>query len=405
MFHDFRKCSNGNVASLVAMPKRKHSDDASGSFARLDVFARGMIWGMHVAKAPREDICKEVVKKDRRPPSMQAVDQVIAHMKAFPDWRGEDSKAGGRPGKLTAGQKKEVVGLVFRERGQAKVTVSYCRKRLFFLRRVSRQTVVRALQAAGLAWFRRRMKTLVPQAIKVARVEYAEWILGRHQTTLDRFAYVDGTTFYLARGSADHEQKQRAALGSHVWRMSNGKDGLWADNVGPSLYSKAQGLPVKIWGFFANGILQYYVLPKDGARTTNMNGDRYEWLIGKHFSAWRRTCFEDDLPVHVVQDHERCLWQDRNVRALRAAGCLLVTQHTKYSPDLNAIEGQWHILRARLDITAPVEIESRKEFIARLRTTVTWLNTNRWEDALALCVNQKQRARDLVFLDGAKTKW
>ena len=80
------------------MPKRKHNDDASGSFARLDVFARGMIWGMHVAKASREDICNEVVKKDMRPPSIQAVGQVIAHMKVFPDWRAEDSKAGGRPG-------------------------------------------------------------------------------------------------------------------------------------------------------------------------------------------------------------------------------------------------------------------------------------------------------------------
>ena len=67
------------------------------------MFARGMIWGMHVAKAPREDICKEVVKKDKTPPSIFAVDQVIAHMKVSPDWRGEDSKAGGRPGKLTAG--------------------------------------------------------------------------------------------------------------------------------------------------------------------------------------------------------------------------------------------------------------------------------------------------------------
>ena len=66
------------------MPKRKYNDDASGSFARLDVFARGMIWGMHVAKASREDICNEVVKKDVRPPSIQAVDQVIAHMKAWP---------------------------------------------------------------------------------------------------------------------------------------------------------------------------------------------------------------------------------------------------------------------------------------------------------------------------------
>ena len=75
---------------------------------------------MHVVKASREDICKESAKKDGGRPSRQAVDQVIAHMEALPPWRSEDSKAGGRPGKLTAGQKKEVVVLSFLERGQAK---------------------------------------------------------------------------------------------------------------------------------------------------------------------------------------------------------------------------------------------------------------------------------------------
>ena len=82
--------------------------------------------------------------------------------------------------------------------------------------------------------------------------------------------------------------KMRLALGKHVWRMATGKDGLWDDNVGPTVYAKAQGLPVKIWGFFANGRLEYYALPKDGRKTTNMIGDTYEWLIADRFATWRQ---------------------------------------------------------------------------------------------------------------------
>ena len=67
---------------------------------------------------------------------------------------------------------------------------------------------------------------------------------------LKRFAYTDGTVFYLARSEAELEDKTRLCLGPYVWRMANGKDGLWDANVGPSLYAKAQGKPVKIWGFF-----------------------------------------------------------------------------------------------------------------------------------------------------------
>ena len=38
-----------------------------------------------------------------------------------------------------------------------------------------------------------------------------------------------------------------------------GQDGLFDENVGPSLYAKAQGMPVKIWGFLGNGRLEYYI--------------------------------------------------------------------------------------------------------------------------------------------------
>ena len=186
--------------------------------------------------------------------------------------------------------------------------------------------------------------------------------------------------------------------------MADGKDGLWGENVGPSLYAHAQGKPIRIWGFLGNGQLHYHVLPADGDRTTNMNGERYEWLVKNRFAIWRKSCFGDDGPIYIVQDHERCLWQARNLSALRGAGCTLVANFPKSSPDLNAIEGWWRVLRERLVATAPVELEGRASFIARLRRTVTWLNENRSDDAFALCTNQKARAED-VRPSGAKTKW
>ena len=101
----------------------------------------------------------------------------------------------------------------------------------------------------------------------------------------------------------------------------------------------------------------------------------------------------------------RIVSQDRKRRALRRAGCIVVEQHTKYSPDLNAIEGWWQELRERLEPAAPEELETREAFIARLRRTVKWLNQHRWEDAFKLCANQKERAADVHMLKGAKTKW
>ena len=97
--------------------------------------------------------------------------------------------------------------------------------------------------------------------------------------------------------------------------------------------------------------------------------------------------------------------QDRNLRALRNAGCVVVQRHPKYSPDLNAIEGWWRVLRERLEQAAPEELETRDAFVARLRRTVNWLNEHRWEQGLKLCTNQKERAADVNLLLGAKTKW
>ena len=71
-----------------------------------------------------------VCKKDGGSPSIRAVDAVIAQKTQHPEWRGQDSQAGGRPSLLTAVRRKALVRLVFAWRGKAKVTIKFCKQRL-----------------------------------------------------------------------------------------------------------------------------------------------------------------------------------------------------------------------------------------------------------------------------------
>ena len=79
--------------------------------------------------------------------------------------------------------------------------------------------------------------------------------------------------------------------------------------------------------------------------------------------------------------------------------------YPKSSPDLNAIEEAWNMMRQRLESTEPVDFEDRPAFLARLRRCVNWLNEHQGDALLTACTNQKDRARDVVELKGAKTKW
>jgi hypothetical protein len=375
------------------------------SYARLDAFARGQICALRAVGTPRERICALVLKKDGSPPSIRAVDAVVDKKKIEPEWRGEDSSGGGRAFELSKVEVKALLALVYAERCKAIVTAPYCQKRLKFLRRVTAHTVRRYLHRAGLAWLRRRRKSWVPEAAKAKRMSHCRWIRRQVQRHLNRWAYTDGTTFYLARGPTEHAQQQRASLGHSVWRMANGKDGLFDANIGPSMYAKSQGMPVKVWGLFAAGHLEYYVLPPDGQRTTNMNAEVYEKLVSDRFAIWRTKCFGDNRRATLVQDHEQCLWSEECQAAIDKAGFDLLATHPKHSPDLNAIENWWARLRKRLNDTAPKEQESRPAFIVRLRRVVNWVNNNCKDEGKHICENQKERAKDILFLKGAKCKW
>ena len=77
----------------------------------------------------------------------------------------------------------------------------------------------------------------------------------------------------------------------------------------------------------------------------------------------------------------------------------------KHSPDLNAIEGFWKMLKQRLESTEPEAFECRSDFLARLRRAVTWLNEDRQSELRALYTNQKDRPRAVIALKGAKCRW
>ena len=93
------------------------------------------------------------------------------------------------------------------------------------------------------------------------------------------------------------------------------------------------------------------------------------------------------------------------MRALRQAGCEVMGDYPKSSPDLNAIEEVWNMMRQRLESTEPADSEDCPPFLARLRRCVNWLNEKQGGALLTACTNQKDRARDVIKLKGAKTKW
>ena len=266
-----------------------------------------------------------VRKKDGNVGSNQAIQHAVAKAKSDPAWQGEDSSAGGRPQSLLPTEVQALKQLIHDEVGLARVTIPYCRKRLPCLKRVSAETVRRTLHRLGLAWRLRRNKAAVSRKYRPARRSYCNWVLCEPRRNLVRWAYVDGTSFYLARTPEEHADKQRASLGKHVWRLETGQDSLEDKNVGASSYAKAQGQPIKIWGVFCDGRLEYYVLPKAvtskaKVATQHMSGRRYRHMVCTKFAKWRQNCWPRGR-VFIAKDYKRFLRHPTTVEVEAKAGC------------------------------------------------------------------------------------
>lgn len=87
-------------------------------------------------------------------------------------------------------------------------------------------------------------------------------------------------------------------------------------------------------------------------------------------------------------------------------GVELLECFPRCSQDLNPIEVVWRELRARLADTQPVAMETREEFIVRLRQAVDWVNKNRGDYFEYLCGCQKEWAQDVLEATppGARTR-
>ena len=218
-----------------------------------------------------------------------------------------------------------------------------------------------------------------------------------HDSTLKKWCYTDGTTFFLDRDEDEHEHSQRAALGTMVWRRSDNKDSMYQDCMGPSSYNKGQGIPVRIWGFLAMGILHIEILDQGEV----MNSDIYAELVEDKFEEWAGDC------EHLVCDFERAIRSDLALHAISKTGLKLVPGYPQRSQDFNAIENVWKTLKDRLNQTMPIHLEGREEFIQRLKSAVKWINQNKSEQLWMWSTNQKERANDCLNskLPGGRTKW
>jgi hypothetical protein len=167
---------------------------------------------------------------------------------------------------------------------------------------------------------------------------------------------------------------------------------------------------VKVWGLLCNGHLCIDVLPEDPSTksgTAHMNGERYQSLIQRVGKKWLRACHGGRLPhsVPLIQDHERCLWQEASLQYLADSHFDVLSDFPPSSPDLNVIESIWAHLREELNDSAPSGIERRDKFIRRLRGAVRVLNTTKRHTLLEMCGTLHRRARDVLKLKGARTDW
>ena len=389
------------------------------SFARLSPLAKGRIIGLREAGVKRPEIQKRVRKKDGKRPSLQSVDGVLERYEQEPEWDGVEVRtAGGRPCDVTPQQAKKILDILVRDVGKRVVSAASVKRQLVELRRVPNRTIQRTFHRLGYDYLQRRGKAAIGEKYKPSRLTYCDWLLKQEQTYLNKFAYLDGTSFFRPRTEEENRDKQRASLGPRGWRLEDGSDSLEDKNIGASSYAKSQGKVVKIWGLFFNGRLEYWTLPeevdeKGRMKSLNMTGARYNHLVKTFLAKWKRKCyptFPKGEKVPLIKDFEKFLrWgsdkQFDNMKAERDAGFETVKKHPKLSPDLNAIEGWWRVLQQRLQLSAPTSLESRPDFLKRLRRTVTWLNCNAKQHGKLLCTNQKERARAVKKLQGARCKW
>ena len=346
-------------------------------------------------------ICKRVFKagtgKKKETFGETAIQNAMKKLRENPGWRGEREEGSGAPRKTTPKQDREVYKWVMANRGARKVSVTSIKREFPYMRQLSDTLVEERLHEFDLEYLRRRKKTMITKEYLAPRVEYCQGVKRKHDSTLQKWAYTDGTVYYMDRDDVEHESTKRRALGLFVWRKSDNSDAMYEACIGHSGYNKGQGTPVRVWGMLAAGVIHIHVLDEDEVMDTTL----YVELIEDQFEEWRADC------EYLVCDFEGCIRSQPARWALDKIGLKLVEGYPVNSQDFNAMENAWSILKERLDKTVPRDLETRDEFVRRLKAAVSWANQHRSEQLWYLSTNQKERAQ--ACLDnsppGGRTKW
>jgi hypothetical protein len=344
------------------------------------------------------EIAKRIYRSDGKTKFGEtAIVNCMNKLRKNKNWRGGREEGSGALRKTTPKQDREIVRWVLKNRGKVKISVSRLRKQFIYLRNLSDTLVEERLQEADLQYLRRRNKPIVTKEYLEARIEYCNSVKRKHDSTLLKWAYTDGTVYYLDRNDSEHENSKRRCLGTHVWRRSDNREALEQDCIGPSNYSKGQGFPFRVWGVLACGVLHVHILDEGDVLDSTL----YAELIEDKFEEWCGPC------DYLVCDFEKSLRSEAALLALDKINLKLVDNYPKCSQDFNAIENAWAILKERLDQTMPQNLEGREEFIVRLKAAVRWANTNRADQLWFLCNNQKERARECLAQKppGGRTRW
>ena len=187
---------------------------AQATNARLTPFLRGVAYGLSLAGYTLEDIAAEIRKPGGCNASQQAIAATIsmAEQNGGVEWDGEHHSGAGRPRAIVESLDKDILSLVYKHRGSCIVTAPFVRRMVKSAKAVSLRTLQRRIGDAGLAWFRRRRKCLVPSIYKEQRLVWSAWVLARTALTLARWVYSDGTVFYLARTVGEAEDKKTCII-------------------------------------------------------------------------------------------------------------------------------------------------------------------------------------------------
>ena len=65
----------------------------------------------------------------------------------------------------------------------------------------------------------------------------------------------------------------------------------------------------------------------------------------------------------------------------------------------------WNLLRERLLETMPADLESREDFVKRLRNAANLLNKNHKDTMIGLGTNQHERANEVLANKGGRCKF